>query len=280
VNSQAAMFSELVRYRGLLGMLAWRDIRVRYKQSLLGIAWAFLMPLVQTAVLVAVFTFSGAVSIDETRLKGMEYVLFVLAGIIPWTLFNATIASSMEVLTRNSRLVTKIYFPREVFPLANVLGALVDFGIALAVFIPIYIFYVFKTPSQPYFMNPHPSAMLLLVPVLIVIQVLLIAGLSMLLSMANLFFRDVKYVMTFVLLLLFFATNVMYPIDFEKRPEIQWLTYGNPIIALLDAYRDCWMGRGLHNPEGLLISAITSILVFFVGWRIFHKASFKFAEYV
>src|SRR5438477_9808271 len=89
-------FSEIIRYRGLLGMLAWRDIRVRYKQSLLGVAWAFLMPLIQTAVLVLVFTLSGAVSIDETKLNGMEYVLFVLAGIIPWTLFNATIASSME----------------------------------------------------------------------------------------------------------------------------------------------------------------------------------------
>src|SRR3954465_12598727 len=151
-------------------MLAWRDIRVRYKQSLLGVAWAFLMPLVQTGVLVAVFTFSGAVSIDESRLRGMEYVLFVLAGIIPWTLFNSTVASSMEVLTRNSRLVTKIYFPREVFPLANVLGALVDFGIPLPVFIPVYIFYIVKTPAEP-FVRPHPSAMLLLIPFVLLIQV-------------------------------------------------------------------------------------------------------------
>src|SRR3954462_13455509 len=158
------MFGELVRYRGLLAMLAWRDIRVRYKQSLLGVAWAFLMPLIQTAVLVLVFTLSGAISIDKRQLNGMPYVLFVLAGIIPWTLFNSTIASSMEVLTRNSRLVTKIYFPREVFPLANVLGALVDFGIALSVYIPANIFYIFKPidPAKTYFVHPHPSAMLLL----------------------------------------------------------------------------------------------------------------------
>jgi ABC-type polysaccharide/polyol phosphate export permease len=96
----------------------------------------------------------------------------------------------------------------------------------------------------------------------------------MLLSMANLFFRDVKYVMTFVLQLWFFATNVMYPINLKV------VTYLNPMIPILDAYRDCWMGRGLHNPVGLLSSAITSVLVFFIGWRVFHKASFKFAEYV
>src|SRR3954452_175489 len=110
------MFGELVRYRGLLGMLAWRDIRVRYKQSMLGVAWAFLMPLVQTAVFVAIFTYSGALTVDPKGLHGMPYVLFVLTAIIPWTLFNATVASSLECLTRNSRLVTKIYFPREVFP--------------------------------------------------------------------------------------------------------------------------------------------------------------------
>ena len=258
-------------------MLAWRDIRVRYKQSLLGVAWAFLMPLIQTAVLVAIFTYSGAIHIEETMLGGMEYVLFVLAGIIPWTLFNATIASSMEVLTRNSRLVTKIYFPREVFPLANVLGALVDFGIALLVFIPIYIFYVFKTPSQPYFVQPNPSAWILLLPVVLLIQVLFVAGLSMVLSMANLFYRDVKYVMTFVLQLWFFATNVMYPIGSERFP---WVTYVNPMIPILSSWRDCWMGRGLSDPMGLLFAGTLSLIVFLVGWRIFHNASFKFAEYV
>ncbi|MDB5323265.1 MAG: tagG 1 [Phycisphaerales bacterium] len=276
MNSQAAMFGELFRYRGLLGMLAWRDIRVRYKQSLLGVAWAFLMPLIQTAVLVLVFTSSTALTIDDTKLGGMPYMLFVLAGIIPWTLFNATIASSMECLTRNSRLVTKIYFPREVFPLANVLGALVDFGIALSVFIPVYIFYMFKPAVAP-FVQPHPSVWLLLIPVILFFQVLLIAGLSMVLSMANLFFRDVKYVMTFVLQLWFFATNVMYPLHFEKHP---WMTWINPMIAILDAYRDCWMGRGLTNPSGLLVSILVSTIAFFLGWRVFHRASFKFAEYV
>lgn len=279
MNSQAAMFGELVRYRGLLGMLAWRDIRVRYKQSLLGVAWAFLMPLIQTAVLVTVFAYSGAITIDDTKLGGMPYMLFVLAGIIPWTLFNATVASSMECLTRNSRLVTKIYFPREVFPLANVLGALVDFSIALTVFIPVYIFYIFKTPVAP-FVRPMPSAWIGLIPLILIIQVMFIAGLSMLLSMANLFFRDVKYVMTFVLQLWFFATNVMYPISLEKHPSLHWLTFLNPMIPILDAYRDCWMGGGLHNPQGLLAGAVISTLVFFVGWRVFHKASFKFAEYV
>ena len=279
MNTDAPMISELVKYRGLLGMLAWRDIRVRYKQSLLGVAWAFLMPLIQTAVLVLVFAYSGAITIDDTKLNGMPYMLFVLAGVIPWTLFNATIASSMECLTRNSRLVTKIYFPREVFPLANVLGALVDFGIALSVFVPVYLFYIIKTPAAG-FERPHPSVWLLLIPAVLVFQILFIAGLSMILSMANLFFRDVKYVMTFVLQLWFFATNVMYPIRFETHPHLRWMTAFNPMIAILDAYRDCWMGHGLTNARGLVVSIVVATLTFVFGWRIFHRAAFKFAEYV
>lgn len=275
MNSDAPMLSELVRYRGLLGMLAWRDIRVRYKQSLLGVAWAFLMPLIQTAVMVIVFQY-GAITVNKEGTQGMPYVLFVLSGILPWTLFNATIASSMESLTRNSRLVTKIYFPREVFPLANVLGALVDFGIALLVFAPIYIWFAVK--SDAITIGP----MLLFYPVVVLIQVLFVSGLSMILSMANLFFRDVKYIMTFVLQLWFFATNVVYPITFTERPHLQWLTYVNPMIPLLNAYRDCIQGEGLvhSTPMGLVVAAVVGISVFLIGWRVFHKASFKFAEYV
>lgn len=276
MSAQASLVSELFRYRGLLGMLAWRDIRVRYKQSVLGVAWAFLMPLVQTAVFVAIFHYSGALKVSESGLHGMPYILFVLSAIIPWTLFNGTVASSLECLTRNSRLVTKIYFPREVFPLSNVVAALVDFGVALAVFLPIYAYFVATSP------NVHVTPALLLYPVVVVIQVLFIAGLSMLLSMANLFFRDVKYIMTFVLQLWFFATNVVYPITFDRSPHLQWISYVNPMIPILNAYRDILQGNGIHHstPAGLISAAVISIVTFVIGWRVFHKASFKFAEYV
>src|SRR6185437_6452599 len=122
------MFSELIRYRGLLAMLAWRDIRVRYKQSLLGVAWAFLVPLTSTLIMWAIVKFGPMTVTPEAR-HFMPPFLFVLAGIIPFTLFTSTLSASVESLTRNSRLVTKIYFPREVFPLATVAGAVVDFGI-------------------------------------------------------------------------------------------------------------------------------------------------------
>jgi ABC-type polysaccharide/polyol phosphate export permease len=267
------MFGELVRYRGLLAMLAWRDIRVRYKQSVLGVAWAFLMPLIQTLVLWAIFQF-GPLHIDPDGIYGMPYFLFVLSGVIPWTLFQGTVASSIESLTRNSRLVTKIYFPREVFPLGTLAGGMVDFCISMTILVPVYAFYAITNP------NVHASAMLGALPLVLLVQLLLVAGLSLIVSMANLFFRDVKYLMTFVLQLWFFATNVMYPIRFEQHPGLNWIARVNPMIPILNAYRDCLMGQRLHDPLGLAIAATVALALFLGGWRAFHKAEFKFAEYV
>jgi lipopolysaccharide transport system permease protein len=272
------MFGELVRYRGLLAMLAWRDIRVRYKQSLLGVAWAFLMPLIQTLVLWAIIQF-GPMTIDARDRDYMPSLLFVLSGVIPWTLFNSTLSASVESLTRNSRLVTKIYFPREVFPLGTVAGAIVDFSISLSILVPVYAYYAIRDRGvfEP---HVHLTPMLLVLPFILLIQLLLVAGLSLIVSMANLFFRDVKYLMTFVLQLWFFATNVMYPIKFVNHPALRWLASANPMIAILNAYRDCLMGNGFHDAGGLFISAAVAMLVFLGGWRAFHEAEFKFAEYV
>ena len=269
------MFSELVRYRGLLAMLAWRDIRVRYKQSLLGVAWAFLMPLAQTLVLFVVFKFAvlGG-TVDLEKYDNVPFFLFILSGVIPWTLFNSILASSVESLTRNSRLVTKIYFPREVFPLGTVAGALVDFGVSLLIFIPVYVFYVVTD------LRVAANGHLALLPVVLLIQLLLAAGLALIISMANLFFRDVKYLMTFVLQFWFFGTNIGYQFHFQHHPALQWLIRLNPMVGILNAYRDCLVGRPLQDPVGLSTAAGLALIVFVGGWRVFHQAEFKFAEYV
>jgi ABC-type polysaccharide/polyol phosphate export permease len=139
--------------------------------------------------------------------------------------------------------------------------------------VPFYVYYAAKGMVEP-------GPMLLLLPLVLLIQVLFITGLSLALSMANLFFRDVKYVMTFVLQLWFFATNVVYPIKFQSRPELRWIAGLNPMIPILDAYRDILMGVPLQNVTGLVVSAAMAVGVFVVGWWAFHKAEFKFAEYV
>ena len=268
-------FSEILRYRGLLGMLAWRDIRVRYKQSLLGVAWAFLMPLISALILYTIFTFNNFYAASkEDKFRDMPKLLFVLTGIVFWGFFAGTITSSMDCLTRNSRLVTKIYFPREVFPLASLAGAFVDFCFAALMVIPFYIYYAHTDDAVA------PGARLLLLPFILLIEAIFAAGLSLILSMANLFFRDVKYVMTFVLQMWFFATNVVYPITLDEHPNLRWITSVNPMIPILDAYRACLMGQPIPNKIGLALSTVIAALVFYFGWKVFHRAEFKFAEFV
>lgn len=273
------MFKEVVRYRGLLGMLAWRDVHVRYKQSIMGFAWAFLMPLIQTVVLFAIF-FYGNVSVgtNSERGSGLDYLLYVLTGTIPWTFFAGAIGFSIDCLNRNSRLVTKIYFPREVFPLGSIAAMLVDFGIGWAMFIPFYIYGVYNGVL-------HPSAALLLFPLVVLLEAVLVAGMALVLSMGNLFFRDVKYIMTFVMQLWFFATNVMYPIKFANHPGLQWVADANPMIPILNMYRAILLGPTSSNYQPVTLagagSAILLALIVFVGgWIVFHKAEFKFAEYI
>src|SRR5258706_3760255 len=266
-------FTEILRYPGLLGMLVWRDIRVRYKQSLLGITWAFLMPLINALVIYAIFTFGPVNLSDKSKLRGVPYMLFVLSGIVAWGFFSGAVTSSLDCLTRNSRLVTKIYFPREVFPLASVAGAFVDFMLASVVVVPFYLYYIHTGDVEP-------SARLLLIPLVLLIQVTLATGLSLILSMANLFFRDVKYIATFVLQMWFFATNVFYPINFETYPRLRWVASVNPMIPIIDAYRACLMGDPIPNPIALTVAAIIACLVFYFGWKAFHPAEFRFAEVV
>src|SRR5947207_6884555 len=270
-------FTEILRYRGLLGMLVWRDIRVRYKQSLLGVSWAFLMPLISALILYAIFTFNKFFdSTDPAKFRDMPKLLFVLTGVVFWGFFAGAITSSMDCLTRNSRLVTKVYFPREVFPLAAVAGAFVDFLFAAAIIVPFYIYYIIAGKDSA----PEPGLRLLLLPVILLIEALFATGLALILSMANLFFRDVKYIMSFILQMWFFATNVAYPITFDAHPNLRWAVSLNPMIPILDAYRACLMGNPIPNKIALGISALVAWLVFYFGWKAFHRAEFKFAEVV
>ena len=152
-------------------------------------------------------------------------------------------------------------------------GAFVDFCFAALIVVPFYIYYAAKGQVEA-------TPMLFLIPFILIVEAIFAAGLSLILSMANLFFRDVKYVMTFLLQMWFFATNVVYPITFDEHPNLRWIASVNPMIPILDAYRACLMGDPIPNKIGLALSTIIACLVFYFGWKVFHRAEFKFAEYV
>ncbi len=263
--------AELVRYRHLLWSLTWRDLRVRYKQSLLGIAWAVLIPLSTT--LVFTFVFGRAVGVLDSMDISMPYVLFAYIGLVPWTFFSASLNGCVNSLVANRNLVTKVYFPREVFPLSAIGSSFIDFCIAGAVLAGLLLYFHLFDPGWSYAL---PSTVLLL-PVVIVVQVALTAGLGMLLAMANLFFRDVRQIFAVAINLWMFLTCVVYPLPTDGS-KLSWIVAANPMTPIIEAYRDCIIHGRVPFTDRFAFATAVSIAVLGVGWWSFRRKSFRFAE--
>lgn len=254
--------SELVHYRDLLFMLTWRDIKIRYKQSVMGFLWAILMPVLIIGsgllVMVAFSTISG-------RPVNKVDVFSIAVKSIPWAFFVAAIRFSTNSLVMNKELVTKIYFPREIMPIASVLANLFDFMVAAAVLTVVLSL-----------ARIGASIYLLWVPVLLGLLVLLAAGLALFLSCANLFFRDVKYLVEVGLTYGIFFTPVFY--SASKLGHWGPILLLNPLGSLLESICRVVV---LHQPPDLGwlgYSAACAIFGFLAAWRIFQKAESAFAE--
>lgn len=279
-------FRELYRYRELLWTLVLRELRVRYKNSYLGFFWSLIVPLVTVAVLTIVFK----------RVMGMvipNYSAYVLAAYLPWMYFQTALLDSSQSVLAQIQLVKKVYFPREILPLAAVLANSIHFGLALVVFFVYLLGYV-GAPLLP---------SMVLLPVLVVFQTLLIAGLSLIISCLNVFYEDTKYIVSVGLQLMFFLVPVIY---FSEQvyhaqlasPELQrwiYLVYHlNPIAMLMTAYRKILLPP-ITLPEvgavqkqtfvslpmdwGLLaVACIVSVGVFVMGYAFFNKRKWDFAE--
>src|SRR5690349_14217721 len=190
------MLREQIEFRELLLQMTTRDLLLRYKQTLMGFGWALATPILNTIIFSLVFTRVAPVA---TR---VPYPLFAYCGLLAWNLTASALRFAVTSLTSNTNLVTKVYFPREIFPFSAIAVAFVDFAVASTVLVAMMIYY-----------GVHPSASLLLLPTVIVVQVMLTAALALLLAMANLFYRDVKYLFDVVLTVWMFASAVVYPVD-------------------------------------------------------------------
>lgn len=266
---------ELLGYRELLWMLAWRDVRVRYKHTLLGAAWAVAPPVL--TMLVFVFAFGHVMGLSNDTLTGgtsLPYPLFALAGLAPWTFFTAGLTGALQSLVGNRNLLTKIYFPREVFPLASVGSASADFLVALGVMAAIVAGFHWFTPWTYQF-----SPALLLLPVIILTQAALMIGIGFFLSMGNLFYRDVGFVFRGLIPLLMFVTNVVYPLQ-SSHPVIDRLIHLNPMVAILTAYRAALSPEIAFPIAGFLTSAVIALVTLLLGWMLFHRSAYTFAERV
>lgn len=264
------MTGELGQAWQVLWNLALRDVRVRYKQTFMGVAWALFQPVALMVTFTLVFTrivnFAPSADID------MPYPLFAYIGLLPWTFFVQSVNQATGSLVANRNLVTKIYFPREVLPLAAIVACLIDFAIAAVVLAALIAgFHLFTDWSFTW------HATLAWLPVLLIIQIMFTAGLSLWLSMANLFYRDVKYVVAVGLQLMMFLTNVIYPIP-RDGSWLSTITTVNPMTPIIEGYRRTLIHG--HPPEAapLLTAAAITLILLAGGWLIFQRAEPKFAE--
>jgi lipopolysaccharide transport system permease protein len=251
----------LYRHRELLWMWTLREIRVRYKQSVLGAAWAILQPL--ALMLAFTVVFSVLVKIPS---EGVPYPVFSYTALAVWTLFATSLSFAIPTLVNNLNLVTKIYFPREILPIASVGAAFVDFLVATPLLIALLVW--FRTPLSP---------ALLWVPGLVAVQLLLIVGIVLPASALNVFYRDVRFVIPVAVQLWLYATPIIYPLS--VIPESFRALYAlNPMVGLVDSYRRVILHGEPPAFDYLAISAAVSLALATMGYAYFKRSEGVFAD--
>lgn len=253
---------ELWAYRELLFMLTMRDIKVRYKQTVLGFAWAIIQP-VMMMVVFSIF-FGGLAKMPS---DGFPYPIFVYAALLPWSFFANAITNSANSLVGSANLVSKVYFPRLIIPLSSIGSGLVDFAVAAGVLLLLMVYYgVSWTPN------------LLLIPILIVGAVFTALGVGTCLAALNVAYRDFRYVVPFLVQLWMFATPVVYPASLVPA-EWRWLLYLNPMAGVIEGFRSAFLGRAFDVP-GMLVSVAIATLLFAAGIAYFQNVERRFADII
>jgi len=250
-------------YRELLWNLANREIIQRYKQSILGYVWVILNPLFQLVVMSFVFD-----KILHVPSLGVPFIIFLSVALLPWNLFTQSLTSSSGSLVANSNLITKIYFPREILVYATIMAKMVDFFYSCLVLIVFFI--IFKIPVTVYF---------IWLPVIFIIQVFLMTGISLIVSAFNLFYRDIQYLLNLVIILWMYVTPIMYPVEIIPS-QYRFIFSLNPMAVIVNAYRQVLLSNAAPNFNSLYIAFLISIFFFVLGFLIFKKLEGEFADYV
>jgi lipopolysaccharide transport system permease protein len=255
-------FQELWGFRELVYFFVWRDIKIRYKQTAIGAAWAVLQPFL--TMLVFTLFFGRLAHIPS---EGLPYPIFYYSALLPWMYFAASLQNATNTIVENQRLVTKVYFPRLALPLSAVLSGLADFGVSFLMFLAMLIYY-----------GTRISAAVIWLPVFLLLAVLTALGVGLWLSALNAMYRDVRYVVPFLVQFWMFASPVVYPSSLVPQ-KWRWLYGLNPMAGVIEGFR--WsLGRG--NPPGrlVLVSTGVMILILLSGVAYFQKMETTIADVV
>jgi lipopolysaccharide transport system permease protein len=262
-HASAHYWRDLWRYRELAGFLAWRDIKVRYKQAALGVAWAVIQPAIQTILLT--FVFGKLAKMPD---GGLPYPLIVLTGLLPWQLFTGAFTGAGNSLVGNAHLISKVYFPRLLVPLSSLAIALVDFAVMLALALPLIFFF-----------GVVPSWQLIFLPLFVVLTLVIAFGAGLWITALTVKYRDFRYITPFILQIGVFVTPVGYRTDF--LPNWRDLLALNPLAAVVDGMRWCLLGgRTTIYLPGLGVSLAVATLLLISGIWFFRKTERQFADII
>jgi len=262
----ALRLSDLWLYRELVYFMTWRDLKVRYKQTLLGASWAVLRPFLSMVVFSIFFGGFAKVSSD-----GVPYPLFSFAGLLPWELFATALGVGARSLVNNSNMITKVYFPRLILPLSSILAAVVDFVIAFAVMMGMMLYY--RWPVSPYFWT---------LPLFLLLALVSALGVSLWLSALNVQYRDIGYITPFLTQFWLFVSPVVYPLSMITNPTLRYLMALNPMTGVIEGFRWALLGASQQQAPGMLlvVSSAVAVVLLVSGLFYFHRMERLFADMI
>lgn len=254
---------ELVASREILLNWVGREFKVRYSQSVLGVAWALLQPL--SMMVITTIVFSIFLKVPS---RDIPYPVFVYSGLLLWMYFSNTLSTATPSVADNYTLVSKVYFPREILPLSFVFVGIVDFLIATSIFVVLLLIY-----------QIHIGAAVLLVPLIILIQSALILGISLILGALNVFYRDIRFVLPLLVQLWMYLSPIFYPTDIVPE-AFRPFYFLNPMATLIDAFRRVIFFNQMPDWPYFGFAALVSFLILLVGYRYFKRVERQFADLI
>lgn len=264
-----ASLSDLWAYRELLYFLTWRDVKVRYKQTTLGVAWAVLQPLFMMLIFTLFFGRLAGIASD-----GIPYSLFVYAGLLPWTFFAAAANTGGNSVVNSAAMITKVYFPRIIVPTASVAAALVDFAISFGILAALMIYH-----------GVAPTWKVLLLPVFAAQLTALALGFGVWMSALNVKYRDIKFALPFVIQLWFFVSPILYPVSLvtgktDHPARWHWLLSLNPMTGIVEGFRACLFAQKNFDWTAIAVSAVITLALLAYAALTFQRMEKSFADIV
>ena len=253
---------ELWSYRELFGVLSFREFQVRYKQTVIGILWAIIRPLL--TMIVFTFLFGKVAKIDT---DGIPYPIFSYSGLVLWSYFSAAVAQSSSSMIGNSKLITKVYFPRVIIPASSTIVGLIDYAISFIIVFGLMIYYHYPLTYG-----------MLLIPIVVFITWLLSVGIGLWFSALNVKYRDVQYALPFFTQTLMYISPIIYPVALAG--SYQWILNLNPLSGLIETHRALILGTGNIDWSILGISVLLTLVIFISGYIYFKKVEKYFADII